>query len=467
MDIDNSHIDKLLKKCTILKIKCTEHNGNDNYMIVDEYIISFSHAYDSFIMQSNNCSSIINHDAKLLEFITREFKKYAYGLNKLANNVNDIAYDAPKLCTNKSQHIHDNNANKLCSKNITLDVTPNVTTDVTLYDVIDDNIKESVIPKTNKNIQQKMDDPQNVDEIDEQMNNLKNKMEKLMNTRDEQIDNNTSIKKKVDEQEEVLNDYVLEKVTDEKQKLRRDKEKNEEMVRVFRCDKKVYRLIKEDVDNDIIKNDEIPSLFEDKYPIFEFMDSNNLIVLNDLPNDDEFKLYCEYYEEAYPPKIVDKDSNKEYVPHNVNYLPEDEKNKFLEQEQKQQPDIINDFINKKCNLQENYINKEDSSDYESESSDDSDDSSDSNDVLNLNAKIANQTNFASVDDILDQLDGDEDDIKINLTKVKKQDTNNYKNNIVPLDDHKDINMASIESILTDAIENVPFSKSALACVLDK
>ena len=493
-NINDIHIDKLLKKCTILKIKCTEHDGNNNYMIIDEYIISFSHVYDSFIIQSSNCSSIISHDAKPLEFITREFKKYAYEHthdHAHIHETNNILHDMLNICANKPQHINANEnkpqhindvKNEPCDQNIAIDT----------HDVINDVVKDSVIPKTHAKIQQ-VGDLQNIDEIDEQLDNLKNKMEKMMDMRDEQIDNNTSMKKKVNDQEDALNDYVLEKITDEKQQLKRNNEKNEEMVRVFRCDKKVYRLIKEDVKNGIISNEEIPSLFEKKYPIFEFMDLHNLIVLNDLHDENEFKLYCEYYDEAYPPKIAYKNTNDEYIPHNVNYLPEDEKNRLLAQKQVH-PDMINDFINKKCDLQDkknsnlhdkiNYISEENSSDCESDESDESDESCD---MLNLEAKIAPLTNFVSVDDIMEQLDVDDNDIKINLTKVQKnvipfdesidingnkiicssKNARESKINVVPFDEHEDINIASIESILTDVVKDVPNTKSSLACALDK
>ena len=64
----------------------------------------------------------------------------------------------------------------------------------------------------------------------------------------------------------------------------------------------------------------ISILFKDKYPIFKFMDGKNL-----LNTDDEYLHYVNMHDELYPKKMHNIET---YVPHNIHYLDEVEKNKY-------------------------------------------------------------------------------------------------------------------------------------------
>jgi hypothetical protein len=86
----------------------------------------------------------------------------------------------------------------------------------------------------------------------------------------------------------------------EKNKLKHDKEKWEEFKNIFNADKKIYKIMKEQLENDEI--DEIPELFEKKYPIFAVLDDHNLL-------DTSSEIY-EYI------KLL-PDDNSVYIPKNI------------------------------------------------------------------------------------------------------------------------------------------------------
>ena len=68
--------------------------------------------------------------------------------------------------------------------------------------------------------------------------------------------------------------------------------------------------------------DNIPKLFVDKYSIFKFMDEENK-----LDKESDFELYTELLNELKQEKQEDIDNI--YIPHNVHYLEEKDKEKFL------------------------------------------------------------------------------------------------------------------------------------------
>jgi hypothetical protein len=86
----------------------------------------------------------------------------------------------------------------------------------------------------------------------------------------------------------------------EKLKLKQNKEKWEEFKNIFNADKKIYKIMKEQISKNEIEK--IPELFEKKYPIFKLLDENSQL---DTPQ--------EIYE--YIKLLPDDDSV--YIPKNI------------------------------------------------------------------------------------------------------------------------------------------------------
>jgi hypothetical protein len=117
---------------------------------------------------------------------------------------------------------------------------------------------------------------------------------------------------------EIEKDYVDSKcVLDAKNaELRKLVEKEEETRRVFQSEINVtYHRIKESIEEGTLTEETIPPMFAQKYPIFKFLDTENLI-------DDEnvYDIYCELFDKTCPKKVI---INNPYIPHNVNYLQDD------------------------------------------------------------------------------------------------------------------------------------------------
>jgi hypothetical protein len=117
------------------------------------------------------------------------------------------------------------------------------------------------------------------EESDVDIEELKRKIDQLNRLKDLEINDLENLNKDFHEQE---NKIIAEKfsVDAEKNKLKLDKGKWEEFKNIFNADKKIYKIMKEQLDNEDI--DEIPELFEKKYPIFKVLDENDLL---DIPSD--------------------------------------------------------------------------------------------------------------------------------------------------------------------------------------
>jgi len=115
------------------------------------------------------------------------------------------------------------------------------------------------------------------EEVD--MDELKRKIDELNQLKEAELNNLENLNQNLHEYE---NEVIKEKfsVDNEKNKLKADKGKWEEFKNIFNVDKKIYRIMKEQLEKNEI--DYIPELFEKKYPIFSVLDDNNLL---DIPND--------------------------------------------------------------------------------------------------------------------------------------------------------------------------------------
>jgi len=139
---------------------------------------------------------------------------------------------------------------------------------------------------------------------------LKHKIDELYEFKkieQEKLDNLTKINQK--HQENFTN--FCNKIGNKKRKLKKNIEKENEKRNKFEANKEAYKKIKQDIaDNKLVEND-ISILFKNEYPLYKFMDNNNLL---DKP--DEFNIYSNIYDKLYHPAKYDK----EYIPHNINYL---------------------------------------------------------------------------------------------------------------------------------------------------
>lgn len=173
------------------------------------------------------------------------------------------------------------------------------------------------------------------------------------------------------EQDYIENKCILDSKNAE---LRRLKERAEERQRVFESERDVtYIRIKDQLETTEMTEDNIPLMFVDKYPIFKLLDAENI-----LHTDEDYEMYCNLYDKMYPKKAMTK--RGEYIPHNVNYLPE-EKKKQYEKMKVDSTDIVQEFINKNS-IPSTTLKSSDEILKELESSDDDscdNDSSDSSD----------------------------------------------------------------------------------------
>lgn len=159
-------------------------------------------------------------------------------------------------------------------------------------------------------------------------------LKELKKKEEEQLE---TLKSKTEIEDEKLS-KISDKLGDEKRIFLRNKEREKENKNIFKADKKAYYLLKQDICEHKITEDKISILFKDKYPIFKFMDMKNL-----LNTEDEYIQYVNLYDELYPKKTYDIEG---YVPHNIHYLDDTEKNKY-NNIKTQNKDMISDFLNNK------------------------------------------------------------------------------------------------------------------------
>jgi flagellar hook protein FlgE len=80
---------------------------------------------------------------------------------------------------------------------------------------------------------------------------------------------------------------------EEKKRLAREKDNWNQFKNKLEADKRVYCIIKEQLESGELNDGEIPVLFQDKYPIFKYMHQHNLISLSDILHPEEIDRYIE------------------------------------------------------------------------------------------------------------------------------------------------------------------------------
>ena len=79
----------------------------------------------------------------------------------------------------------------------------------------------------------------------------------------------------------------------EKKNFEREKESWNQLKNKLEADKRVYFIIKEQLDSGELTEESIPILFIDKYPIFKYLDEKNLIDNSDSISTDEINNYLQ------------------------------------------------------------------------------------------------------------------------------------------------------------------------------
>jgi hypothetical protein len=154
---------------------------------------------------------------------------------------------------------------------------------------------------------------------------LADQIKKLQEIKDEKEKEILELKEVHNEQKEALTDYVCDLRADQ-MKMRLAKEKEDEHRRIFKSQKDfTYPRIKADFESGSI-NESHPFMHE--YTIYKFMDDNKL-----LDAEDNYEVYQELKHKMFPPEENNTDevvevNDEEYLPHNYNYLSEEEKQKY-------------------------------------------------------------------------------------------------------------------------------------------
>jgi hypothetical protein len=138
----------------------------------------------------------------------------------------------------------------------------------------DINVKLPVI-NTEINITTNNNESENSSQNEEEivdLEELKRKIEELNKLKDKEIEDLENLNQNFhDFQSKVIDEkYSLDA---EKSKLKQNKEKWEEFKNIFNADKKIYKIMKEQIETKEITT--IPELFEKKFPIFKILDENN------------------------------------------------------------------------------------------------------------------------------------------------------------------------------------------------
>ena len=120
----------------------------------------------------------------------------------------------------------------------------------------------------------------------------------------------------------------------------------DDMIKKYIFDKKIYYSIKKDIENNEIYESDVPSKFNLKYLVYKTLDNNNIINddndnLVDSPQvniHEQFNQFVDLYEKL---------NKKKYIPPNINYMDDDDRNKILENiiDDEQNDDLDNMITN--------------------------------------------------------------------------------------------------------------------------
>ena len=132
--------------------------------------------------------------------------------------------------------------------------------------------------------------------VDENVNNklsleeLQLKIKQLEEEENKNNDKIEEIQEIIEGKEEIFNEKK-EEFDEEKKSFEKQKEFVYQLKNKLEADKRVYFIIKEQLDSGELTEESIPILFIDKYPIFKYLDENSLIDNSDSISTDEINNY--------------------------------------------------------------------------------------------------------------------------------------------------------------------------------
>ena len=317
-------------------------------------------------------------------------------LNSIMNILKKNNSDIDTTCYIKGSNINDDNNASIDNNSINNDNLNNQDNSSNDDNLSNDdgsiNFSDDDISDININDNETV---RNLKQLIKEINLLKHKKKK-----------NLEIKKKAHTDNIKSYTNFSSNLNEDKMIYNNEKEKKENLRRKFDADLRAYYLIKNDISNKKIKVDDIIALFNN-YDIFKFMDDHDLLKEN---MDDIYRIYLELLEDSND----NSKNSKEYVPHNINYLTDDEKIKYQNITQKK--DMIDEFITNKSSKDNNIPSLNEVLDSISIDSEDSEDSEES------------QYLYDSENDSEEDLDDSED-----LEDNKTLDNNHQDNfNVKPL-----------------------------------
>lgn len=181
--------------------------------------------------------------------------------------------------------------------------------------------EQVVILKTNKThvVTPKVNPPENPSSLS--LDDIGEKIKELEKQKELEAKELEDLRRTQKEKDELVAN-VNSELSYQKNKIKIEKERLEEKKRIFECDKNVYNKIKQQIIDEKIQEHQVPILFAPKYPIFKIMDEKN-----ELDKENDFSIYLDYCDSLKEPI---QNAKKVFIPHNINYLPEEERKKYEE-----------------------------------------------------------------------------------------------------------------------------------------
>jgi hypothetical protein len=183
------------------------------------------------------------------------------------------------------------------------------------------------------------------DVVDTKLDKVKKQIDDLNRLKNQGKEKVKDLTESHEKQKNNLMDYSAD-VNYVKKKMYLEKENETERRRIFNADKKAYFKMKEDLEKGKLKKDKVSPLFVDKFKLFEYLDTKDVLgkvdeddMTNDESVDEDYFVYSELI------KGKPKETHFGFVPHNYYYLSDNEQKKFSPSVNKRK-DIIDEFMDK-------------------------------------------------------------------------------------------------------------------------
>lgn len=307
--------------------------------IINEFLFHIGNIFDSFIM--NNITLHIDginiSNFKIVEAIDSKFGMPCI-LNIYELNIKTMYFQTLNVGNSVihiPQHLHfiKNNVQDKLNK-----ITSNVTIKLARNNIINNNSGKQIHNFNDGHLVKKLDELDNLDCVN--IENIEKTMNELLLMKNQEKQRLEEIQKELEQRTEILEEKIN-GFGDRKRDLNKENEREQNRRNKFVANKEAYFRIKKDIHEGKFNEANIPELFEKEYVIYKFMDDENL--LND---DDEYMIFTHLYDELN--ESVEPQTKPQYIPHNINYLNDAEKEKYLNANVSVAPDIVESFIEHRC-----------------------------------------------------------------------------------------------------------------------